>query len=118
MLSYLEKNQGSTKYLVAVTSSQTADPIIISTGKPVMALGGFSGNDDILTVSQLAQLVKNGTVRYFLLDGGNQGQVFAPSADMLDEICPPARRPGSRQISASFAAALWAAAWAAERTKR
>ena len=86
LLSYLEKNQGSTKYLVAVTSSQTADPIIISTGKPVMALGGFSGNDDILTVSQLAQLVKNGTVRYFLLDGGNQGQGFAPSAGMLKEL--------------------------------
>jgi hypothetical protein len=31
-----------------------------------MALGGFS-NDPILTTSQLAALVKNGTVRYFLL---------------------------------------------------
>src|SRR5450755_967867 len=57
-------------YLVA--SSNEADAIILATNQPVMALGGFSGSDPILTTAQLAALVQNGTVRYFLL-GSNGG---------------------------------------------
>src|SRR6266568_1700767 len=33
----------------------------------------FSGSDPILTTSQLAALVKSGTVRYFLLNGSGGG---------------------------------------------
>ena len=69
LIHYLEANQGSAKYLVAVPSSQQADSIILSTNKGVMALGGFSGSDPILTTSQLATLVANGTVHFFLLNG-------------------------------------------------
>ncbi|MBV8695651.1 MAG: glycosyltransferase family 39 protein [Chloroflexi bacterium] len=67
LLHYLQANQGNTKFLVAVPSSMMADSIILATNKPVMAMGGFSGGDPILTTSQLAALVKNGTVRFFLL---------------------------------------------------
>lgn len=67
LISYLEAHQGNAKYLVAVISSNEADSIILSTNKAVMALGGFSGSDPILTTSQLATLTANGTVRYFLL---------------------------------------------------
>jgi 4-amino-4-deoxy-L-arabinose transferase-like glycosyltransferase len=73
---YLEAHQGTAKFLVAVTSSNQADSLILATNKPVMTLGGFSGSDPILTTSQLATMVKNGTVRYFLLDsfgGGGPG---------------------------------------------
>jgi hypothetical protein len=38
-----------------------------------MTLGGFSGSDPILTTSKLAALAKNGTVRFFLLNGGGFG---------------------------------------------
>ncbi len=69
LISYLEAHQGSAKYLVAVASSNEADTIILTTNKAVMALGGFSGSDPILTTAQLAALVKNGTVRFFLLNG-------------------------------------------------
>jgi 4-amino-4-deoxy-L-arabinose transferase-like glycosyltransferase len=68
LISYLEANQGSTKFLVAVPSSNQADTFILATNKPVMALGGFSGSDPILTTSQLASLVANGTIRFFLLN--------------------------------------------------
>ena len=70
---YLEANRGTTKFLVAVPSSQSADSIIIATGEPVMAMGGFTGSDPILTADSVAQLVKDGTVRYFLLGGGGPG---------------------------------------------
>ncbi|HEX6552382.1 MAG TPA: glycosyltransferase family 39 protein [Ktedonobacteraceae bacterium] len=73
LIRYLEAHRGSAKYLVAVASSNEADAIILATNQPVMALGGFSGSDPILTTAQLAALVKNGTVRYFLLNGSGRG---------------------------------------------
>jgi 4-amino-4-deoxy-L-arabinose transferase-like glycosyltransferase len=81
---YLEANQGTAKFLVAVPSSMTADSIILATNKPVMSLGGFSGSDPILTTSQLAVLVKNGTVRFFLLNSFNRGRQLPPQ--ILDQI--------------------------------
>ena len=73
LIAYLEAHAMAGSYLFATTSSMTASPYIIATGKPVMALGGFSGSDPILTVAQLQALVANGTVRYFLLGGGGGG---------------------------------------------
>lgn len=71
LIAYLEAHQGSATYLVATPSSNAVDSLILATGKAVMALGGFTGSDPILTAAQLQALVKNGTVRYFLLNGGN-----------------------------------------------
>jgi 4-amino-4-deoxy-L-arabinose transferase-like glycosyltransferase len=73
LIAYLEAHMTSGSYLFATSSSMTASPYIIATGKPVMALGGFSGSDPILTVAQLQALVADGTVRYFLLGSGGVG---------------------------------------------
>lgn len=69
LISYLEAHLGNAKYLLAVSSSMQADSIILSTNKPVMAMGGFSGSDPILTTSSLQTLIANGTVRFFLVGG-------------------------------------------------
>ncbi len=84
LIHYLEANQGNAKFLVATPSSSSADAIILATNKPVMALGGFSGSDPILTTSQLSTLISNGTVRFFLLNGPRTGQQI-PS-QILDQI--------------------------------
>jgi 4-amino-4-deoxy-L-arabinose transferase-like glycosyltransferase len=84
LIHYLEAEQGSTTYLVVVSSSMAADGIILATNKPVMALGGFSGSDPILTTDQLASLVANGTVRFFLLGSFGPGQQLPPQ--ILDRI--------------------------------
>jgi 4-amino-4-deoxy-L-arabinose transferase-like glycosyltransferase len=74
LLSYLEANQGDYEYLVAVSSSNSAAPIIIQTGKAVMSLGGFAGNaKTITTTAEVEQLVSSHTVRYFMLGGGMGG---------------------------------------------
>ncbi len=73
LLTYLLKNQGSTYYLVVTASSNSAASYIITTGKPVMSLGGFGGNDPILTLAQFQALVKSDKVR-FVLGGGGGGQ--------------------------------------------
>ncbi len=67
LLRYLEERQGSTRFLFATQSSMTAAPYIIQTGKAVMAMGGFTGTDPILDQQSLATLVKQNTVRFFLL---------------------------------------------------
>jgi 4-amino-4-deoxy-L-arabinose transferase-like glycosyltransferase len=73
LIAWLEAHATNGSFLFATTSSMTASPYIIATGKPVMALGGFSGGDPILTVAQLQALVANETVRYFLLSGDGRG---------------------------------------------
>jgi 4-amino-4-deoxy-L-arabinose transferase-like glycosyltransferase len=76
LIAYLETHQGNTRFLLATPSSNMADSIILTTNKPVMAMGGFSGNDPILTTSSLQTLIHNGTVRFFLLNAPRttQGQ--------------------------------------------
>ncbi len=66
---FLLANQGSARYLVAVSSAGQAEQLILDTGKPVMALGGFSGGDPILTLRSFIGLVKRGDVRYIMLGG-------------------------------------------------
>jgi 4-amino-4-deoxy-L-arabinose transferase-like glycosyltransferase len=70
LISYLTAHQGTATYLMATIRSTSAESMIVATNKPVMALGGYLGSDPILTQSQLTSLIKNGTVRYFLLQAG------------------------------------------------
>jgi hypothetical protein len=44
-----------------------AAPVIVRTGEAVMAMGGFTGGDPILTPETLAARVQKGEVRFFLL---------------------------------------------------
>ena len=83
LLNYLTANNTGETYLFATTDSHTAAPYIIKTGKAVMAMGGFSGSDPILTVDKLKQLVENHEVKYFLISssGGRGG-----SSEVLDWI--------------------------------
>lgn len=70
VIAYLEAHQGSAKYLLAASGSQTTAPIIISTGKAVITIGGFNGSDPAPTVAQLAKLVAGDQLKYVLLSGG------------------------------------------------
>ena len=85
LIGYLEAERGSARFLVAVDSSMAASPIILATGEPVMTLGGFSGNDPILTTDALAELVKNGTVRYFLGNVTSWVQQNCPAVPASDD---------------------------------
>ena len=64
---FLLSHADNSTYLVAVPDSLTASALIIPTGKPVMAIGGYFGTDQILSVNQIPGLVQNNTVRYFLI---------------------------------------------------
>ena len=73
LVDYLQANRGDETYLAVTPNAQTAAPLILATGEPVMALGGFTGGDQILTQEELVGLVSNGAVRFFLISGqGNR----------------------------------------------
>ncbi|MFI6595623.1 ArnT family glycosyltransferase [Nonomuraea sp. NPDC050536] len=72
LISYLKAHRGGATWLVAVSSAQQASSIILSTGLPVIAMGGFTGSDPAMTVARLQQLVKNGELRY-VLTGDDRG---------------------------------------------
>lgn len=73
VISYLEQRQGKATWLVAVQSAGEAASIELSTGRPVLAMGGFSGSDPAMTVDRLVQLVSSGQLRYVVLSGGGPG---------------------------------------------
>jgi 4-amino-4-deoxy-L-arabinose transferase-like glycosyltransferase len=71
LIAYLQAHQGSARYLVAATGSQTTAPIILKTGEAVITIGGFTGSDPAPTAAQLAKLVADGDLSYVLV--GSQG---------------------------------------------
>ncbi|MFP3682541.1 glycosyltransferase family 39 protein [Bacillus sp. SIMBA_026] len=73
LINYLEKHNAGADYLFATTDSNTAAPYIIKTKKAVMAIGGFSGSDPAITLTQFKKLVKEGKVKYFLTSGMGKG---------------------------------------------
>jgi 4-amino-4-deoxy-L-arabinose transferase-like glycosyltransferase len=73
LVSYLEAHQGSAKYLVAASGSQTTAPIIIKTGKAVVTIGGFNGADPAPTLNQLQAMVAKGELKYVLVSGTGGG---------------------------------------------
>jgi len=73
LLAYIQQNRGDARYLLATQTAPVAAPLILDSGAPVMAVGGYTGTDPILTPEQLAALVEAGQVRFFLLREGGRG---------------------------------------------
>ncbi|MBI3740224.1 MAG: glycosyltransferase family 39 protein [Chloroflexi bacterium] len=71
LIDYLNAHRNGAKFLVATVNANSAAPIILETGAPVMAVGGFSGMDNILSVSEFAQRLAQNDVRYFLITPQN-----------------------------------------------
>ncbi len=99
LIRFLEQNNTGEKFLVAVPSASEAEPIILATGKPVMAVGGFSGSTRTLTVEELEKMVKSGELRYYLLGGsGDRGGAS-------DDVAAWVRQNGKAVDSSRWSAA-------------
>ncbi|KAF5997088.1 glycosyltransferase family 39 protein [Streptomyces sp. WAC00263] len=73
LISYLEKHQDGAKWLLAVSNSQSAGQLILSTHKPVISMYGFTGADKGMTVAKLKELVKKGELHYIQVGGSGMG---------------------------------------------
>lgn len=68
LINYLQANTQGIEYLMAVPSSMQGSDYVLATGRPVLYMGGFDGNDRILTSQSLAQMVAAGRLRYIYWD--------------------------------------------------
>jgi 4-amino-4-deoxy-L-arabinose transferase-like glycosyltransferase len=65
---YLLANTEPNSYLVATLTAYDAALYILATGRPVLTLGGFTGNDNAVKVDELAQMVLEGRLQFVLDD--------------------------------------------------
>ncbi|MDO4535915.1 MAG: glycosyltransferase family 39 protein [Clostridium perfringens] len=72
LVSYLDSHEKGEKYLLvtenSIDTSQYAESIIIDYGKSVMALGGFSGADNVVNLNEFKDMVEDGQVKYVLVE--------------------------------------------------
>lgn len=73
LVQYLLQNQNSATWLVAVDSANESAAIQLTSGQPVMAIGGFNGSDTPLTLEQFKQLVADGKLKYYAASSHGHG---------------------------------------------
>jgi 4-amino-4-deoxy-L-arabinose transferase-like glycosyltransferase len=71
MLAYLEENTRNVEYLVAVPSSMQGAPLVLASGRPVLFMGGFGGQDEVVDADDLNEMIMNGELR-FVISGGER----------------------------------------------
>ena len=102
LVAYLQANTQDTEYLVAVPSSHDGSALVLTTGRPVLYMGGFGGNDPVIDATGLAELVANGDLRYVLFgSGGNDKQDITQwlqtSCTVVSEFGQGNGRPAQQQ---------------------
>jgi 4-amino-4-deoxy-L-arabinose transferase-like glycosyltransferase len=103
LVDYLLARTDPDSYLLATLRATEAAPYILATGRPVLAVGGFSGTDDVAGVEELTAMVKAGELRYFLGDEWGQKQEIATwlksscSVVTLPGLTGPQVRPADQQ---------------------
>lgn len=65
LIEFLEAHTQEIEYMAAVSSAQTGAPFVIATGRPVLYMGGFNGNDPVVDIEDIMEMVADGDLRYF-----------------------------------------------------
>ncbi|MFJ4717032.1 ArnT family glycosyltransferase [Streptomyces sp. NPDC088785] len=86
LIAYLEKHQDGAEWLLAVSDSQSAARIILSTEKPVISMYGFTGSDKGMTVAKLTKLVKSGRLHYVQVGGSGLGGGMGGGNDVSSAV--------------------------------
>lgn len=73
LLDYVTAHTQSTDYLMAVPSAMQGADYVIATGRPVLYLGGFNGQDKVATPEALAQMVADGELRFVYWSANGDG---------------------------------------------
>ena len=86
LLAYLEANTQGMKYLMAVPSSMQGADYVLATGRPVLYLGGFGGQDQVVTSADLAKMVADGELRFVYWNGPSGGLGGGPGQPVQSDI--------------------------------
>ncbi|MDT9700291.1 glycosyltransferase family 39 protein [Streptomyces sp. P17] len=69
----LTENAGDYTWAAAAIGAQNAASYQLSTGEPVMAIGGFNGTDPSPTPAEFKEYVADGKIHYFISSGSGGG---------------------------------------------
>lgn len=98
LVSYLQANTQGMRYMMAVSSSMQGSGYVLETGRGVLYMGGFNGQDKVVDAESLQALVDAGELRYVLgsetigLFGGRMGgpgMIDSGITDWLASACTP-----------------------------
>lgn len=74
LIDYLQPRTAGMTWMMAVPSSMQGADYVLATGRGVMYLGGFMGQDEVVTAESLARLVAAGELRFiYWSQGGGRG---------------------------------------------
>lgn len=88
---FLQRHRGTARFLLAAPNALLAAPVIIGTGQPVMAFGGFFGNDPVMSVDAFAKAVERGEVRFVVLATNRRTRDFERWVRAHGTIVDPAQ---------------------------
>ena len=88
---FLQQHRGKARFLLAAPNALLAAPVIIGTGQPVMAFGGFFGNDPVMSVDAFAKAVERGEVRFVVLATNRRTRDFERWVRAHGTIVDPAQ---------------------------
>ncbi|WP_246087894.1 ArnT family glycosyltransferase [Nocardioides albertanoniae] len=71
-------NAGNYTWVAASIGSQTAAGLQLETGEAVMAIGGFNGTSNSISLEQFKAYVADGQIHYFISGGGMGGMRGGP----------------------------------------
>ncbi|WP_405614151.1 ArnT family glycosyltransferase [Streptomyces sp. NBC_00076] len=104
LVSYLKKHQDGAKWLLAVSSSQSAAQLILSSGEPVISMWGWSGSDNAMTLAKLKDLVKKGELHYIQVGGGGMGGGPGGGSDLSSEVTAWVQKNGTAVKESAYSA--------------
>ncbi|MER5941226.1 glycosyltransferase family 39 protein [Streptomyces sp. NPDC001928] len=82
----LEKNASDYTWAAAAIGAQNAASYQLSTGDPVMAIGGFNGTDPSPTLAEFKEYVADGKIHYFISSGSGGGMGGGSSSGTSSQI--------------------------------
>lgn len=88
---FLRQRRGQARFLLATPNALLAAPVIIATGQPVMAFGGFFGDDPVIGVDAFAKAVERGEVRFVVLATNRRARDFERWVRAHGRIVDPAQ---------------------------
>ncbi|MEU6303197.1 ArnT family glycosyltransferase [Streptomyces chartreusis] len=104
LIAYLKKHQDGAEWLLAVSSSQSAAQLILSSGEPVISMWGWSGSDKAMTLTRLKELVKKGELHYVQIGGGGMGGGPGGGGDVSTEVTEWVQKNGTAVKESEYGA--------------
>jgi hypothetical protein len=80
LLDYLEEHTQDITYLMAVPSSMQGADYVLASGRPVLYLGGFMGQDEVVSSEDLRRMIADSQLRHIYWNSPGGG--FGGQADI------------------------------------